>query len=869
MRFVRILLTFAFAVAAPGVAAAAAAFLVVTQHEGVYRFVAAETVTINGKDKIRVADGLAAGAVVGKPQFDRFQERSLTLFAIIRVVKDTGVVATERADLWQPILPRDFAAKTAQRPADLWQQAIIAIKKDKDQKTPDIIAPGELFAIIPGTQPPDSAVDLITRPEWFAAGEQLGPQHTTQALRAVPAVVDAYRTTRSMARLRDHLLAGIRRTQRAWTSGGAPRSTLDTLIEYADAAAAFPEDRELPELRNAALKEKTAFDWRMATLNALRAGGHVDPFLAKYLDFEPYDASLDELRKQREESQRESARLHFELGTALYKQRDFTGAISHLRLAARRDAAIPRVSQLLDEVRLEAARVSSRQVAERRRGLDVRAPQQVQVQRHLLMAEQLAGSGKTAEAQAEIDAAVGIDPDAPGVVFARAKLLAARGELGAAIATMDRYAAVATTDAEFTDGEKYRGTLLFRVQDEKEKLRGRLRTAFEASQFASALQAASVGLKLDNEDGEFLFQAGVTACLLRRCDDGKPLLKKFLELTDSVSSDKPKRQTAMRLMQYVPAPLPALGAGQPGRSWFSGASVGGSAVYDPMSLAFLPKVSAIKATNKLSVAYEWSGPTLQAVKAKFEDSHTGANLFNVIAGAVAATQNIDVGPTTIREADKETNDFFFEYQDDGGQILKVSHEKTTVKGGSQDLSIAVPIIADGIVVSPGDVQSSTTQESQESSDSSKGYVTLANSRRVDARLAYELTGKRVTIGFSGNSYFHPFAWDGTHLFELDYDERGRVRKAWEQGKGTRIDFSWYDDDRLREMQVSEDKPNGAVLYTRTLNYEHDRLESEAIRFSGKSAKIEYHYDRRGRLTEASCNEDPSLDNRARRVEFMQ
>ena len=73
--------------------------------------------------------------------------------------------------------------------------------------------------------------------------------------------------------------------------------------------------------------------------------------------------------------------------------------------------------------------------------------------------------------------------------------------------------------------------------------------------------------------------------------------------------------------------------------------------------------------------------------------------------------------------------------------------------------------------------------------------------------------------------------------------RGRVRKAWEQGKGTRVDFSWHEDDRLREIQVSEDKPNGAVLYTRTLNYEKDRLDSEVIRVNGKTAKIDYHYDR--------------------------
>src|SRR5581483_8196001 len=75
--------------------------------------------------------------------------------------------------------------------------------------------------------------------------------------------------------------------------------------------------------------------------------------------------------------------------------------------------------------------------------------------------------------------------------------------------------------------------------------------------------------------------------------------------------------------------------------------------------------------------------------------------------------------------------------------------------------------------------------------STNGFLTLWNNPRVDTHLAYKVTGKRVAVGFSGNHYFHPFAWDAIHMFELDYDDEGRVRHAWEldEPNAPRLDFN--------------------------------------------------------------------------------
>jgi YD repeat-containing protein len=154
--------------------------------------------------------------------------------------------------------------------------------------------------------------------------------------------------------------------------------------------------------------------------------------------------------------------------------------------------------------------------------------------------------------------------------------------------------------------------------------------------------------------------------------------------------------------------------------------------------------------------------------------------------------------------------------------------------------------------------------------SSAGYLTLWNSPRVDTRIAEKATGKRAAVGFSGNRYFHPFAWDAIHLFELDYDDQGRVIHAWELGdpKAPRLDFTW-DGQRLMKVVGRENASPFNVVYTRSLNYNGDKLTSENVSQSGgKSSKIEYKYDKQGRLVSAECDADHSLDGRSRKVHFV-
>jgi YD repeat-containing protein len=153
--------------------------------------------------------------------------------------------------------------------------------------------------------------------------------------------------------------------------------------------------------------------------------------------------------------------------------------------------------------------------------------------------------------------------------------------------------------------------------------------------------------------------------------------------------------------------------------------------------------------------------------------------------------------------------------------------------------------------------------------SSAGFLTLWNSPRLDTRLAFKMTGKRAAVGFSGNSFFHPFAWDGIHLFEFDYDEQGRVLHAWELDNpgAARLDFAW-DGQKLLKVTGHDNSPAAVVVYTRTLNYSGDRLTSEVITSQAGTSHIEYKYDKQGRLLEASADADRSLDGRSRKIYFV-
>jgi len=930
----------------------AAQFLVVTHGaNGNWSLQEADEVLINGKSKVR-------SVTLSAPQTDSWDGKTIghlpvtpleALTAMVRTADGKLYARSAEGNAWTLLLPDGGNAKSAQSAAEIWRGATVSMKRDRKEKAATPIAAAELYAIVPGLDAAASAARLATDASLHKfPGVETG-EAFRRMLEIVPPVVKAYPSGIATEQVCEFLRSGLAGRLKQWFDGDAPVTVLEECLLLNKASeAAFPADTLQAALRKQAAEARKSLDRKVAILRALHAGNQVDAFLTAYREFELYDKSFPDLAAARQAHLKESALAHVDAARRLRKQGDYASAIRHLRLAQLRNPDLKEAGELLEEVRLEIARLSAQKFAETRRGIDPRSPAQVQLHRRLLLAEQYANDGKQPEAEQALREAEGIDKDEPRIKLAEARLALDRGDLGMSLALLDLYAGVALTQEDFAEGEKLRAAVQYKLETSRNEERGQLRNLFTEQRFAAALETAATGLKLDNEEPDFLFHTAVNACVLRHCPDAAGLLHRFLDLTDSTQGARDRRLVAMRLLRESssePA-LPTIHSEV--KSWFSGTALAPGVFYDPVSLAFQPKVARIAASEHLSVMYDWAGDQLRSVHTKYEEKKTGSNIAKLAVAAASASQGLSI-PVNWRTTGRETNDFYFNYYDDAAQVFNVNRENVVVK--SQKIPIMIPSFGGfggfgmlgslaglggmlgggglrglaglgsmrglggtsmpgltgigmggfpnlgaggslpGIsgmssvagIASSGSMglgqlaalrQMHPAQNYSIHSDpqggSTSGYLALWNNPRLDTRLAYEVTGKRAAVGFSGNHYFHPFAWDAIHIFELDYDEQGRVRHAWEldEQDAPRLDFTW-DGKRLISIVAKTSRPSEAVVYSRTMNYSGDKLISEAITQSGKTSHIQYKYNKQGVLVEAECDSDLSLDGRSRKVEFLE
>ena len=247
-------------------------------------------------------------------------------------------------------------------------------------------------------------------------------------------------------------------------------------------------------------------------------------------------------------------------------------------------------------------------------------------------------------------------------------------------------------------------------------------------------------------------------------------------------------------------------------NWFSGAPCDEGLMYCPESL--MPNVSpaSVRASRKQTAMFFWQQGVLTAVR----------------------TQTLEQGTSQVA--------IHFDYYGPNQGVRRVSKEPF----GEKDPPGSPRLTAAG-TVGPG-----------------KGvYPALSTDKLVNPWMVEKLTGKRVGVVVAGNPWFHPFVWDGVYEFLAEYDCAGSgwSRQRHCSSKDSRVlDFTW-DGNRL--MSVVE---RGREGYRRDMKYNGSQIVGETIRVQGKTSKIEYKYQG-GRLTEADCDADPSLDSRSRHVTF--
>jgi YD repeat-containing protein len=909
----------------------AAQYLIVTHvPNGAWSLQGVESIAVNGKEKVRNSAIAATRPRAWDPKsVTRLPDSAFAAFSVIRRAPDGNVWAKAGATTeWTLLLPDGLKGKTSGSAATLWNASIITIKKDKADKEPLKVPVESLYAILPGADVAGSAAQAVTRLELLQAP---GVDETTafrQSVELIPPAISTFPSGAASEKIRDSVRSGMTARLERWTAGDAAITTLDEgLLLVGASERAFAADPAQKTLRNDLRDARRRLDRRIAILRVLDKGRKSDAFLVAYREFEALDRSFPELAQARRKHLEASAMDHIEKARASRQAGDYAASIRHLRVAQIRNPKLAEASKLLEEVRLEVARLSSQQFTDLRAGIDPRSPTQVQVQRRLRLAEQYILDSKPTEAEKALDEAESIDKDEARIKLLQAELSVLRGDLGLAIALLDVYAGMAITPQDFEQGEKLRASVQYKIENQRTQTRTQLKTLFDGKRFGMALQSAVDGLKVDNEEPAFLYQAAVNACVLYHCAEAAPLLRRFLTLTDSVSAAREQRVGAVRLLRIAsePARQAAAGKSKSGAvSWFSGGPIDGGVFYDPISLAFQAKVARITASEHLNVTYDWAGSQLHAIHTKYEEKKTASNIARLALGVGMAAGG-GVGSVAWKTPDRETNDFYFNYYDDVPQVFNVARDNRVVK--SRTISVMIPgmgfggfgsfaglggfeglgglsamggmkglngmgnwagLMATASSVSKGAGLSSLAGAAGSAAGtgsdfaprtysihgdpaegSTNGYLTLWNNPRLDTEVAFVATGKRVTVGFSGNHYFHPFAFDGIHLFEFEYDREGRVVHARElhQPNPPRLDFAW-DGRRLLGITARENSPAAYVVYSRTLAYSGEKLTGETIVANGKTSRIQYKYDKQGRLTEAECSDDPTLDGRSRKVEFL-
>jgi tetratricopeptide (TPR) repeat protein len=780
--------------------------LVVILHQGgaAWQIQDAEKITINGKSKFRLAP--KGTAQVNQDSYKQMGQ-SLVGSAAMRMHRN-GYMVVAGGGAWNPALPDGLAVKTAARLAEFWVAAGIQIQPDAKSKFVEYKF-ADVFAIIPGTSAPDTAVNFLANPANFAGvGEKTETDAFDERMALLVGIAGVVPGPAS-GKLKSMMLAEIDGALLRSSVGTSRYAEILQGLKYADVSdRAFPADGEQKKAREALRAKKAAVDQRIAILRALSGGAQWDAFISKYGDFEQYDGAFEDLRKLRERSHQESGAEHFAEGRKLSAEKNYTAALNELQLALKSDPGNKEAQGLFETVRIQNAedKAGRDRTGVKPRDLVV----QRQLSRQLAMADSDIGDGKLKDALSEIESAEALDKNAPETRLARAKLYRAQKDYPKAIAMLNSYDEMAKGDDAVVSGDVLRGRIQVELRNGKVSLKEGIAKAMDDGDFPQARTQARQGLQFDPEDVDFLYYGGVTAAILRDPADSQAMLKEYLAASEPYITQESKRRS--EVLNIIPLIAGSAAGNKKGRpNWFTGAPCDEGLMYCPESL--MPNVSpaSVRASRKQTATFFWQQGVLTSVR----------------------TETLEQGTSQMT--------IYFDYYGPNQGVRRVSKEAF----GEKDPP-GPPRLTAGGTVGPG-----------------KGvYPALSTDKLVNPWMVEKLTGKRVGIVVAGNPWFHPFVWDGVYEFLAEYDAQGRVVSAQElQSKESRVlDFTW-DGNRL--MSVVERGRDG---YRRDMKYNGSQIVGETIRAQGKTSKIEYKYQG-GRLAEADCDADPSLDSRSRHVTF--
>jgi hypothetical protein len=762
--------------------------------DGKISFETVEDFQINGSRKIRLlpeqSDDVDPNAVRKLAKIDMAQASLLRNDGTGRLVNLNGPRAPR--DI---VLPENYSLRAPTPSKDVPGRLSLSLVRNKRTKQADLLAP-ELFVVaLFGNTPDESVRDFVSK-DWAFANPD-------EQLAAMRGFVASFPSSPATKVFRDSLERRISGALARFEEGGGYSDFLAARRFSELARQSFPGDAPLLALDDRMTDRIKFIADRPKLLRSLAALGDWDTLLEKYQEFERYESSFPEMQALHQEALEESARMHARRARAFEQRSDYDHASHEASAALVRDPSNREIRKLLGDEKLLASQGEAQSNASRRRILPKGLPAEVRFGNAINYADRAIADKDFKKAQDSIQDAEHENPGAPEIILERAKLLAAQSRNSEALPLLDQYDRLVVDPGEREKGYNVRRQVLYDLDKLKDSTRQQIAALLKDGQYSKLDELLRGALKLDGEDPDFLYQAGVTAAILRDDERAKTVLNEFLAHSNAIGVDPKLRDRARRILAIAQQPK-AL------------AHKVDAPYYDPLSLAFQIPIDNV-AGNKVHMTFNWANGRLESIRTTFDDDK-GALAYRALvvagaadSGAVSAASSADPG------------NFFFEYHPTGA--LREVLPKKSPPEAAKPYSVHVahddkgrPILID---------------------DDKHPEVVLPDHPYVDPAVLAVVEGAPVTSVVAGNSFFNPFLWDGVHAFTVQYDRQGRAESAQEWNADNLVRFTW-DGNQLVAVRAYR-KGSDTPYYQRNITYSGSTIASEDYSVNGRNGKIKYIY----------------------------
>lgn len=562
------------------------------------------------------------------------------------------------------------------------------------------------------------------------------------------------------------------------------------------------------ELQNGLTAEHRRLVERFAVAGAFKKAGMHDAYIEKMEQIGLASWSRPELRTGIENELRASSAQHHKLAEELFAARQYARAFDEAQLASSRTPCDQDLDKAYYAARVEF--VDKNRIPASPEYENQRRSQLQQIIRELQASSQEGAltPERIEYVRKRIVEGEGFDKEYLPLQFQKAVFLANLGELTAAREVVIR----AERTAQFGPKEVEQwlsldASLNAKLATLRQRTEKAIPELFAEGQFKEALDAALAGSKAEPANPKLLYLGALASAVIRDRENTTQLVERYLRSASPACMESGETNTLFDLYRSEQGRTRTV---LPGRipHWISGEPyLPGEVFYDPLSGGFFPQVSTTGTDRGTATEFHWDGYLVTSI------TTWGAS---VVVGRIPV---FEVEPRYDREH---------------AHMVEIG-----TKANSTGERRAIPLL----------------------------YL---NSPAFDPLLAAKFTGKMLTRGWAGNPFFHPFLWTGIYVFDLSYDELGRIREAIPANVGVSgprspysepLKFTW-DGNSKRLVSIK------GARYSREMEYDRrGRLRSEKVAYVKGRGTIDYEYSGDSMLPKRAVCSDNFLDKVKRTVTF--